>query len=358
MTSGPTLDTDLGLQQQLQNFGVQMETVSTRDYTGVSTKQIIVEMLTESTGRSICDSGGSSGRNWQRNQGRDFAAEPAVTCTFSVWRGQGDEGPGRADPTPIVSLYHWMNFALKFDPEMQQQLDGWVEEHPDDPWLQVQEEFAEDLYVREDHDQAPTIVNTYNDDLDLDQVLQYAKVYKDGSDEPSHLIVSVHGGADVRGGYSAPKCFKLRRDYWEAWGAACVRGLVAGDTYWDYSGGGWSVCDTDSKLIQDVLATPCYSLDWLEDEPEVAMYRGHLSNLEVSIAGLDDGRYDALWVEKIKPVLIARIAELELELRLVVLRVLSDRHDTFTYVADQKLFLVEPGEFYEGKEVCTAQPYL
>ena len=33
-------------------------------------------MLTENTGRALCDSGDYYGRHWQQNQGRDFEAQP------------------------------------------------------------------------------------------------------------------------------------------------------------------------------------------------------------------------------------------------------------------------------------------
>lgn len=45
------------------------------------TEQIIYEMLTENTGRHMLDSGGDSGRAWQRNQAKsldDFKNEPRV----------------------------------------------------------------------------------------------------------------------------------------------------------------------------------------------------------------------------------------------------------------------------------------
>ena len=44
-----------------------------------NTKQLIYEMLTECTGKHMCDSGMSDSRHWQRNQKKtieDFENEP------------------------------------------------------------------------------------------------------------------------------------------------------------------------------------------------------------------------------------------------------------------------------------------
>ena len=43
------------------------------------TQSRIMGQLCENTGTDILDSGGSSGRMWQRNAGRDLFAEPCAT---------------------------------------------------------------------------------------------------------------------------------------------------------------------------------------------------------------------------------------------------------------------------------------
>lgn len=251
----------------------ELET-ETRDYVGVTTEQIIVEMLTENTGRGICDSGDAYGRNWQRNQGKSFADQPVVSCTWSTWRDRENPKSGCFDyGTPemnaTVSLYHWMTKCLDFDPEMQKQLDEFAatEDMSDESWLGIQEHFAAHLHELNGGTE-PNTINTYNDpdSWDCSQVLQYVMVYTDDSDyEPSHLIVSVHGGCDIRGGYTTPKCLKLAVEYYEALEKASVRSLSAGDHWWDYEGGSWSRgCEhSEDAPVNDIFDVPCYDIDWL-----------------------------------------------------------------------------------------------
>lgn len=50
------------------------------------TEKVLIAMLKENTGIALMDSGGDSGRHWQRNQGRDFdnELESVLTCV-SGW---------------------------------------------------------------------------------------------------------------------------------------------------------------------------------------------------------------------------------------------------------------------------------
>ena len=52
------------------------------------TKAVIADMLQENTGRHMLDSGGAYGRNWERNQGRDFDSEPYGRAEFSEFDGR------------------------------------------------------------------------------------------------------------------------------------------------------------------------------------------------------------------------------------------------------------------------------
>ena len=49
---------------------------------------LIYKMLTENTGRAICDSGGENGRHWQRNKLRtidDFRSDAPCTLEISKY---------------------------------------------------------------------------------------------------------------------------------------------------------------------------------------------------------------------------------------------------------------------------------
>ena len=51
------------------------------------------------------------------------------------------------------------------------------------------------------------VVNTYNSPQALSQTLQYlAWCDEDGN---AHVLLQIHNGADVRGGYTAPRAFDL-----------------------------------------------------------------------------------------------------------------------------------------------------
>ena len=319
--------------------------IETRDYTGVTTAQIVEEMLRENTGSSMCDSGGAYGRNWERNQDRAYPDQPVVSCTWSTWREEGGES-GTPEMSATVSLYHWMTKCLDFDPEMQKQLDAFAagEDMEDESWLGVQEHFAEHLHARDGHEAEPNTINTYNDpdDWDCSQVLQYVELYLEDSHEPSHLIVSVHGGCDVRGGYTEPKCFRLSEEYYVALRKATVRSLSAGDHWWDYEGGSWNRgCEhSEDAPVDDIFDVPCYDIRWPSDEADLEGFTGAIDR----IPGQREGLQATSLTDDQKQVaglrLDAALNRLEGELFGTVVKLLGARHEACTVVHEQRLFLI------------------
>ena len=191
-------------------------------YANVTTKDIVIQMLTTNTGRHILDSGGAYGRNWERNQGRDFASEPKITSEARVY-GCEDGKPGTLYLTGTVSLYHWMMHNLEFDATLQTELDYMIDhEWPNDSGLEVARKFAEQMQELLNPDAygffEPREVNTYNMECDLSQTIQFVTANLDPCGyrgEESHLILQVHGGCDVRGGYTMPVVFRLRTESYE-----------------------------------------------------------------------------------------------------------------------------------------------
>ena len=57
------------------------------------TADVIISMLKENTGAHFLDSGGAYGRNWERNQARDFESEPACRVDVFDWHEQDEDGP-------------------------------------------------------------------------------------------------------------------------------------------------------------------------------------------------------------------------------------------------------------------------
>lgn len=246
----------------------------TQTITRLSTEDVVISMLRENTGRGICDSGDAYGRNWERAQSHDFKSEPEVTTHWSAYKDS--KGVHRISADTTVSLYHWMTNALEFDPEMQAELDEFLEEHKDEAgsWLQLSDEFVERLIElgRVDPKNGAELVNTYNDPdyCWLSQVLQYHALNLEDGDAfyPTHLIVHVHGGCDVRGGYTAPKCFTLTsqgRDYFRDWMRPTV--LTACDEVWHIEGyQDFDPGDRNTCGIDDPFKLPAYEIETLKDE--------------------------------------------------------------------------------------------
>lgn len=155
------------------------------------TDEVLAAMLTENTGANILDSGGAYGRNWERNQGRDvdsFLSSPAVRFDAQY-----------ADVT--LSVFHHLRDKLSYAAEEDNYFHQWAKDK-DDYWLSLMDEYAEfrgwEIAFSE---------NSYNRDSHLSQVIQYT-VYDSGL-----VALQIHGGCDVRGGYTAPRIFAIDDPY-------------------------------------------------------------------------------------------------------------------------------------------------
>jgi hypothetical protein len=72
----------------------------------------------------------------------------------------------------------------------------------------------------------------------------------------------VHGGCDVRGGYTDPKCFRLRTEYDEAMGNARASYLVAGEDGWHIPDGCWrdiERSEQNATTLKNPLDLPAYT---------------------------------------------------------------------------------------------------
>lgn len=322
------------------------EILETRDYTGVKTSQIIQEMLTENTGSALLDSGGAYGRNWERNQGKTFEDQPTSWAEWSTWRDPKKPGQpfGKPELCATISLYHWMARHLRFDADMQTQLEQFAQNDPElehESWLSIQDQFAEFLHAEDGHKRAPNTINTYNDpdSWDCSQGLQYTELYTDSDYEPSHLIVSVHGGCDVRGGYTAPKCFSLRHDYYEALSEAKIDYVGTTRHGWrmEYPG---AYSDDDGAPTKHLFAVPCYDQEWLEDEPQLAELQAHAARVSRERAALKDCGLTPEQLHAAGLQLDAAEGRAEEERTETVLGLLRERHEVCTLVQGKKLFLV------------------
>lgn len=189
-----------GPKQQNKRREIKMQTTTT---TIDPTEQVVFAMLQENTGMSILDSGGTNGRMWQRNQElnlEDFRTSP---------RSWIDPKYGDV----AMSLFHFMNEHLTYDKPLQAHFDAFASDYPDEGWLHIIEIWLDALGVATEGDiysDARWSFNTYNfDGWLVSQTLQ-GSIF--GLNGVTYGIIQVHGGADVRGGYTAPRVFRLAID--------------------------------------------------------------------------------------------------------------------------------------------------
>jgi hypothetical protein len=170
-------------------------------------KHKIVSMLKENTGVHFLDSGGAYGRNWERNQGRKFWDEPSCQVDVS----------GKEDGTigEILISYNLSHYLLNFLDlnETTRKLNNEFNRFIDKPdnqekcWLELMEDFAEELKENGRVSLWNTF-NSYNYDNLLSQVIQGTwLVVKEYSEE--YVILQIHNGCDVRGGYTRPYIFHV-----------------------------------------------------------------------------------------------------------------------------------------------------
>jgi hypothetical protein len=168
-----------------------------------NTEEVVYGMLTENTGTHFLDSGGSDGRAWQRNAKKtleDFRAEPEAYF-------EGGEYPEAGKSTFWILVNN-----LKHDQGLTAAYHEFAKAYEDEGWLEINELWLDKLGVPGEggdfYSESRYTFNTYNwsDDWLGDQTLLGTSFGMGGS---HYLILQVHGGADVRGGYTKPQVFEL-----------------------------------------------------------------------------------------------------------------------------------------------------
>lgn len=173
------------------------------------THQAVFDMLTENTGVHFLDSGGKDGRHWQRNQNKtlwDFINEKDIEVD-------------KSDPEyPIVtkSLFHHLIETAEYMPGLTRDLYDWIAEDKYDPinnpegrsncWSDVEQYMSEKMTDAKIH-----CVYTYNFDCVLSQDIQYLH-FGDDIYDSSIIALSIHNGADARGGLTDYRFFTVDWD--------------------------------------------------------------------------------------------------------------------------------------------------
>jgi hypothetical protein len=171
----------------------------------MQTNQLIYAMLTENTGRAICDSGGENGRHWQRNQKKtidDFQSEPSCTLEISKWERDGKVS---YDSYISISLYHHLNRILDQDTYCEEfntlEIGNWNGEFYGTDQGQC------DWLLENGFTERGNGFNSYNWAANYSQDIQGQFLTSDAGD--LYVLLQIHNGADARGGYTDAKLFKM-----------------------------------------------------------------------------------------------------------------------------------------------------
>lgn len=243
---------------------------------------VLAGMFTENTGTNFLDSGGAYGRNFERNAGRDAVDFLAATdCGFT------------RDTGLFIDSFHFCRERLTFNADAQDEFEAWIAaEHGDDnvSFFELVDEYCTERWGAGNFG----VTNTYNHESALTTVLQFWVV--DTDEDPSGewvygelCVLMVHGGCDVRGGYTAPKFFDISGEEACMWDDTRAMIYCSGHTHtppqvealpgfpdtpavevshqWMTDDAGYHWYGEDS--YGDRAGTPDYSTSYGSDDPEL-----------------------------------------------------------------------------------------
>jgi hypothetical protein len=177
------------------------------------TQKVIAKMLRENTGSHFLDSGGAYGRNWQRNQARLFKKESEATLNIMAYKREGRES---VELGITLSVFHFLSDALEYSSKLDKQFQTFArrEEFKDDGWLAIAEAWAQQYADSHKEKNGETLsvrtFNSYNGEDYLSQVIQGVTI----GEYEGIVLLQIHGGCDVRGGYTKPRVFRFN-DEWD-----------------------------------------------------------------------------------------------------------------------------------------------
>ena len=223
----------------------------------MNTETIIHAMLTTSTGKHMLDSGGDNGRNWQRNQGKtlaDFQAEPAALLDWYVKRD--DDGKIiSAEPEVTTSVFHKLTSGIIWQDDLCREFNAMPCEDWRGDYYGTSVDQTEWLDLRGfERRRGCDGWNTYNWAANFSQTMQGHDLERDGE---NYVLIQIHGGADVRGGYTDAKLFRLS-DHYEHYAIVmedCGFSVETADEYFDlHWRGEWITCNGGMADDDDFLA--------------------------------------------------------------------------------------------------------
>ena len=173
-------------------------------------KNTIHKMLIENTGRHFLDSGGAYGRLWEKNQGKtlgDFQNEAPAYLDISSGVYNGVKS---YDFSVGVSLYHKLVACLELDQYCIEFNSLAVDNWQNDQFYGVSDsggEWLENKGFTESREWFTGGFNSYNFNSNLSQDIQGHILDSENGDK--YVLLQIHGGCDIRGGYTDAKLFKF-----------------------------------------------------------------------------------------------------------------------------------------------------
>lgn len=207
------------------------------DYT--ETERLIHEMLIENTGAHILDSGSVYGRAWERNRRvTDFHKLPIIHV---------EVGKNSLELLQL-NIFHYLRFFLERD-KISKSLEKEfyeIAENKTDSWLTLMMDFTHHLTERGwEYDGA---WNSYNWENLLSQVIQGVSIIS--PDGELYIMLQIHNGCDVRGGYTKPRFFRLveedEGDFF-AWMSEISAYCNCYELHSDDSGYNWHIYDRKTE---------------------------------------------------------------------------------------------------------------
>lgn len=207
------------------------------------TQKKLHEMLQENTGSHMLDSGGAYGRAWQhRRKIADFTKRPEMN--LEVWDNS---------MTLTVDLFHFLDAFLEVNndsEDLHAEFIAWTKDS-EEHWGSDLEAFARHLTEsgrdegNSEYTQHGKTFNTYNFDNMLDGTIQGTWLTVDGDD---YLALQIHGGCDVRGGYTDPYIFKAYPEYMDYGMTRATACCPHCGTCWDTDDSGYRWEDGEGQV--------------------------------------------------------------------------------------------------------------
>lgn len=161
----------------------------------MNTETILKNMMLENTGIHLCDSGFDEGRHWQKNRKNGIMKGPQPV-DYTLYNKSKE-----IEIEPYIPVYDFLCKNLIHNDKCLE-LETFMENEVEDLWCcwDYQD------WVKENFDTKWDLINTYNGNCVLSQTLQF-QIFNYEFDD--YNVLQIHNGADIRGGYTKPRIFKV-----------------------------------------------------------------------------------------------------------------------------------------------------